>query len=78
MPGFGHVYCGKVLQGLLIFFTFVAIITFGGILGIITFGLLAIIPKLLLLFLELVQLLGVKKMAEEFNMAVRRTGRPPW
>jgi hypothetical protein len=78
MPGFGHVYCGKVLQGLLIFFTFVAIILFSFTIGILMLGIGTILGLLLLFFLELLQLLSVRKKAEKYNMAVRQTGRPPW
>ncbi len=78
LPGFGHVYCGKKVTGLMIFFAFIFILQIGGIIGLYSLYVGLTIALVLTFLLELIQLVYIQKTVDEYNRVIMISGSPPW
>lgn len=86
IPGLGHIYLGKITEGIVYLILGVAIWSVGGIVviivGIATWGLGILVGIAVLTIIYLVfwiwQIYDAYNKANQFNAALQQTGRAPW
>jgi Uncharacterized protein conserved in bacteria len=69
IPGAGHMYAGKITEGIMIFILYVVLMFT---------GFLFLIPLFFALILWIWNIYDANKKIKEYNDCIRRTGNPPW
>ena len=82
IPGLGHIYLGKITEGIIFMILAVAIWVLAGfaiVVSLLIFGILGFVIGLILYFIFWAwQIYDAYNKANEYNAAVQRTGRAPW
>ena len=70
IPGAGHMYAGKISEGIMIFIIYVVLMAIGWIFFFFTW--------IIALVLWIWNIYDANKKINEYNECIRRTGNPPW
>ena len=70
IPGAGHMYAGKIPEGIMIFILYVILMSVGWFFLFFTW--------IIALFLWIWNIYDANKKINEYNNCIRQTGNPPW